>query len=156
MYDEKFMKEALVLARQCFETGRGGPFGAVVVKDGEIIGRGANSVTTNNDPTAHAEVLAIREACENLNTFQLNDCEIYSSCEPCPMCLGAIYWARPKALYFAAGREDAANGGFDDSFIYDEINQKTEERKIPTFWKPSETAVEIFEEWKRFEGKVEY
>src|SRR5690606_13747670 len=109
----------------------GGPFGCVIVKDDKIVGRGNNSVTSLNDPTAHAEVMAIREACKNLDTFQLTDCEIYTSCEPCPMCLGAIYWARPKVVYFANTRIDAANIGFDDSFIYDEISADISQRKIP-------------------------
>lgn len=156
MYQEKYMKEAISLSRKCLETGRGGPFGAVVVKEGEIIGRGSNAVTTNNDPTAHAEIMAIREACEKLGTFQLTDCEIYSSCEPCPMCLGAIYWARPKILYFAANRNDAANGGFDDSLIYDEIAKKSDQRKIPTQQMPDPEATEVFKNWLEFDRKIEY
>ena len=128
----KFMKEAIALAKQNLKLKNGGPFGAVVVKDGKIIGRGVNSVTSQNDPTAHAEVNAIREACTIINSFQLDDCEIYSSCEPCPMCLGAIYWARPKKFYYAATREDAAKAGFDDSEIYREIQLPIQSRKIPS------------------------
>ena len=126
------MQEAIDLAKQNLKLKNGGPFGAVVVKDGKIIGRGVNSVTSQNDPTAHAEVNAIREACAIINSFQLDDCEIYSSCEPCPMCLGAIYWARPKKFYYAATREDAAKAGFDDSEIYREIQLPIQSRKIPS------------------------
>ncbi|HOF08203.1 MAG TPA: nucleoside deaminase, partial [Bacteroidales bacterium] len=118
--DIYFLKLAIELAKENVKNG-GGPFGAVIVKDGQIIAKGTNRVTSHNDPTAHAEIVAIRQACEKLNDFQLTDCIIYSSCEPCPMCLGAIYWARPKKLVFAADKFDAANAGFDDSMIYDEI-----------------------------------
>jgi guanine deaminase len=156
MYQEIFMEEALSLAFQCLETGKGGPFGAVVVKNGEIVGRGANGVTVNNDPTAHAEVMAIRNACRKLNTFQLPDCEIYSSCEPCPMCLGAIYWARPKVLYFAASRKDAAAAGFDDSLIYDEIDKEPAARKIPTLQIPNPKTDSIFKAWVELRDKIEY
>jgi len=131
-YNEQFMTEAIRLAVENVTSGNGGPFGAVVVKDGKIIGKGVNVVTASNDPTAHAEVSAIRNACSALGSFQLEGCEIYSSCEPCPMCLGAIYWARPARLYFAGTKRDAANVGFDDSFIYEEINQPFEKRKIQT------------------------
>jgi len=126
------MAEALRLARANMKKKNGGPFGAVVVKDGKIIAQGSNEVLSQNDPTAHSEIVAIREACKNLNTYQLNDCEIYSSCEPCPMCLGAIYWTRPKKLYFAASRFDAAKAGFDDEHIYHEIPLEFDKRKIPT------------------------
>lgn len=156
MYNEKFMKEALALAQIAIETGHGGPFGAVVVRNGEIVGRGRNSVTINNDPTAHAEVMAIRNACANLNTFQLDGCEIYSSCEPCPMCLGAIYWARPAVIYFAANREDASNAGFDDSLIYSELTLSHADRKITTEQHPSQEAVKIFYDWKKLTHKIEY
>ena len=127
--DEKFMLRAIELARNGMENGAGGPFGCVVVKDGEIVGEGSNLVTSTNDPTAHAEVMAIRNACQNLNSFQLDDCIIYTSCEPCPMCLGAIYWARPAKMFFAATHEDAAKVGFDDQFIYEEIEKPIIERK---------------------------
>jgi guanine deaminase len=155
-YKEIFLKRAIELAKQNIESGNGGPFGAVIVKDGVVVAEGVNSVTTSNDPTAHAEITAIRAACENLNSFQLDGCEIYSSCEPCPMCLGAIYWARPKALYFAASKKDAAHAGFDDSFIYDEINQEYGERKIATFHKPMDEANDVFSYWKSLDDKIEY
>src|SRR5689334_14966488 len=118
---EKFMRRAIELAQQGVDENRGGPFGCVVVKDGEIIGEGFNQVTSTNDPTAHAEVVALREACRTLNSFQLDGCSIYTSCEPCPMCLGAIYWARPIHIFIAGTREDAAAAGFDDDFLYVEI-----------------------------------
>jgi guanine deaminase len=117
----KFMKEAIQIAQENVELNNGGPFGAIVVKDYKIIGRGRNEVTKTNDPTAHAEVKAIRDACQYLNDFQLTECVIYTSCEPCPMCIGAIYWARPKAVYYASTKEDAAQIGFDDKFIYEEL-----------------------------------
>jgi len=156
MYEEKFMKEAVALSEQCLSLEQGGPFGAVVVKDGKIVGRGRNMVTVNNDPTAHAEVMAIRNACKNLNTFQLTECDIYSSCEPCPMCLGAIYWARPKHLYFAADREQASLAGFDDSFIYHELTLPYSERKIPTERHLYSDAGLVLENWKHNERKIEY
>jgi tRNA(Arg) A34 adenosine deaminase TadA len=121
--DEKFMRRAIELAQNGMNAGDGGPFGAIVVKDGEIVGEGCNRVTSTNDPTAHAEVVAIRAACEKLNSFQLDGCTIYTSCEPCPMCLGAIYWARPAKVFYACTREDAANIEFDDQFIYEEIEK---------------------------------
>ena len=119
--EEKFMQEAIELARNGIQNNEGGPFGAVVVKDGEVIGRGNNCVTSTNDPTAHAEVIAIRDACKNLGTFQLEGCVIYTSCEPCPMCLGAIYWARPAKVYYGCTKKDAADVDFDDAFIYKEL-----------------------------------
>src|SRR5690348_4901560 len=126
--EEKFLERAIELSRQGMQSGKGGPFGCVIVKDGEIVGEGCNQVTTTNDPTAHAEVVAIRNACKNLNTFQLNDCDIYASCEPCPMCLGAIYWARPRSVIYANTKKDAAAIHFDDQFIYDEIEKPDAER----------------------------
>jgi len=129
--DIYFLKLAIELAKENVKNG-GGPFGAVIVKDGQIIAKGTNRVTSHNDPTAHAEIVAIRQACEKLNDFQLTDCIIYSSCEPCPMCLGAIYWARPKKLVFAADKFDAANAGFDDSMIYDEIQLPYSDRHLET------------------------
>jgi tRNA(Arg) A34 adenosine deaminase TadA len=120
------------------------------------VGRGNNQVTSANDPTAHAEVVAIRDACKNLGTFQLDDCEIYTSCEPCPMCLGAIYWARPKVVYYANNRGDAANIGFDDSMIYEECNKPVEDRSIPTKLLGREEALKVFEEWKKLEKKTPY
>ena len=131
MYEKKFMDEAIRLAKENVKNGSGGPFGAVVVKDGEIVAACGNSVTPSNDPTAHAEVNAIREACHKLGTYQLEGCEVYASCEPCPMCLGAIYWARPSKVYYASTKEDAAGAGFDDSFIYKEIAMPEAERSIP-------------------------
>jgi tRNA(Arg) A34 adenosine deaminase TadA len=126
------------------------------VKQDKIISRGHNKVISTNDPTAHAEIIAIREACQTLETFQLEGCEIYTSCEPCPMCLGAIYWARPDVVYFANTRKDAAEIGFDDSMIYDEINAKMEERKIPLINLQSENAKEIFHKWKEKNDKTIY
>lgn len=150
------MEEAINLAKQNLKHKNGGPFGAVVVRDGIIIGRGVNTVTTQNDPTAHAEVNAIREACSTINSFQLDECEIYSSCEPCPMCLGAIYWARPKKFYYAATREDAARAGFDDSEIYREIQLPIQLRKIPSEQMMEPEANEVFITWVNLEQKIEY
>jgi guanine deaminase len=152
----QFMREAIRLSVENVKSGNGGPFAAVIVKDNKIIARGTNKVTSSNDPTAHAEVVAIREACTALNTFQLDDCEIYTSCEPCPMCLGAIYWARPKKIYFANTREDAANIGFDDSFIYDEIGLPYTSRGIETEHIMREEAQEAFKAWQNKSDKVEY
>ncbi len=151
-----FMREALRLAEENIENAAGGPFGAVVVKDGKIIGKGGNKVTVHNDPTAHAEIVAIREAAKNLNTFDLSGCEIYSSCEPCPMCLGAIYWARLDKLYYAATKDDAAKADFDDSFIYKEFSLPKEERSIPSLQMMREEAVKIFERWNESENKIPY
>ena len=153
---ETFMQEAIRLAEEGMRSKRGGPFGCVVVRRGEIVGRGNNRVTSTNDPTAHAEVTAIREACRELNTFQLADCELYTSCEPCPMCLGAIYWARPARVVYANTREDAAAVGFDDDFIYEEINAPMSERKIPFEHEEHAFAKEVFQQWKDWEGKKEY
>ena len=151
-----FMQEAIRLSIDNVESGRGGPFGAVVVKNGEIIARGANSVTAANDPTAHAEVGAIRNACAALGTFQLEGCEIYSSCEPCPMCLGAIYWARPDRLYFANGKADAAAIDFDDQFIYEEIAKPLEKRSIFTQQIMRDEALEAFRKWAESTQKISY
>jgi guanine deaminase len=145
--EEKFMLEAIRLSQTGMENNEGGPFGCVIVKGDEIIGRGNNKVLCNNDPTAHAEITAIRDACKNLGTFQLEDCEIYTSCEPCPMCLGAIYWARPKIIYYANTREDAANIEFDDSMIYEEMKADITERKIAMVSLSREKALEIFKQW---------
>ena len=152
----EFMQEAIRLSIANVDEGRGGPFGAVVVKDGKIIARGNNQVTTNNDPTAHAEVVAIREACKILNTFQLDGCEIYTSCEPCPMCLGAIYWARPDKLYYANSKEDAAIIQFDDQFIYEEISKPIEERKLFTRQILRDEALKAFDKWSKSTNKIEY
>ncbi len=154
--NEKFMLRAIELARKGMENGAGGPFGCIVVKDGEIVGEGSNLVTSTNDPTAHAEVVAIRNACQNLNTFQLQDCEIYTSCEPCPMCLGAIYWARPAKLFYAATHEDAAKVGFDDQFIYEEIEKPISARKIESINFLREESVKVFENWAKKPDKIEY
>jgi guanine deaminase len=143
--EEKFMMEAISLSKKSIENNEGGPFGCIVVKNDEIIGRGNNKVILENDPTSHAEVVAIRDACKTLGTFQLDDCEIYSSCEPCPMCLGAIYWARPKIVYYANTRNDAASVGFDDSMIYDEIGIDPDNRKIPLKNLCRKDALNVFE-----------
>lgn len=156
MYNPDFMKEAIALSNLCFQDGQGGPFGAVVVKDGQIISRGRNLVTAHNDPTAHAEVMAIREACKVLNTFQLTGCELYASSQPCPMCFGAIYWARPDRIYFGASKEDAAHAGFDDSFIYKELELPCTQYAIPTEQHDRETAQKTFERWILFDKKIDY
>jgi len=150
------MARAIALAVENVRSGRGGPFGAVVVKDGKIIAEGANSVTTTNDPTAHAEVLAIREACKKLGAFELTGCELYTSCEPCPMCLGAIYWARPARVYFGSTAADAAHAGFDDSFIYQEIAHNHGARKIPMAQLMRDEALEAFRAWERSPNKISY
>ena len=154
--NKKFMQEAIQLAIDSVNSGQGGPFGAVVVKDGEIIGRGSNKVTSTNDPTAHAEVVAIRDACNNLNDFQLEGCEIYTSCEPCPMCLGAIYWARPSKLYYGCTQKDAAEIDFDDAFIYKEINIENINRQIPFLPFMREEALASFKAWTDKDDKIEY
>jgi guanine deaminase len=151
-----FMKEAVRLSIGNVESGQGGPFGAVVVKDGKIISRGTNQVTSLNDPTAHAEVVAIRKACEALHSFQLDGCEIYCSCEPCPMCLGAIYWARPAKVFFGNTKEDAALIGFDDQFIYDELKRPISERKLLTVQLMPEQALEAFRKWSENPDKIVY
>lgn len=154
--EEKFMAEAIALSQKGIQSNQGGPFGCVVVKGNDIVGRGNNMVTSTNDPTAHAEVVAIRDACKNLQTFQLDDCEIYTSCEPCPMCLGAIYWARPKVIYYANNREDAAAIGFDDSMIYEEMGKSYPDRKIPIMSLSRDEAFKIFREWQSKEDKISY
>ena len=153
---KKFMREAIRLSLENVTSGKGGPFGAVIVKNGEIIATGANEVTSSNDPTAHAEVVAIRNACKKLGTFQLDDCIIYTSCEPCPMCLGAIYWARPKQIYYANTKKDAAKINFDDDFIYNEIDLSVDQRKLPTTQLLREEAQVAFMEWMDSEMKKEY
>ncbi len=154
--ENAFMHEAVRLAVQNVRSGRGGPFAALVVKEGQVLATGVNSVTSTDDPTAHAEVLAIREACRALSTFQLAGCELYTSCEPCPMCLGAIYWARLDRVYFAATAKDAADAGFDDSFIYDELKIALPNRRIPFEPMMRETGLEPFREWKLRDNRVEY
>ncbi len=153
--DKRFVRRAVELALAGIDAG-GGPFGSVVVKDGEIIGEGYNSVTSTNDPTAHAEVVAIREACRRLGTFQLDGCVIYTTCEPCPMCLGAIYWARAERIVMAAGREDAAAAGFDDDLIYRELDVPAERRSIPTSQICREDGIAVFKKWNETPDKVEY
>lgn len=153
---ETFMQRAIELARNGMDSGAGGPFGCVVVKDNEIIAEGWNKVTSTNDPTAHAEVTAIRRACEKLGSFQLDDCVIYTSCEPCPMCLGAIYWARPKAVYYGCNKADAAAIAFDDQFIYDEIDAPIESRTIPFKQIAQNNALEVFKAWAEKVDKTEY
>lgn len=146
--EEKYMQEAIALADRAINNNEGGPFGCVIVKDDNIVGRGNNKVTSNNDPTAHAEIVAIREACKNLGTFQLEGCELYTSCEPCPMCLGAIYWARPEVIYYANSKEDAKEAGFDDSMIYEEMKCDLKDRKIPIIRIDAKNAKDAFEKWE--------
>ncbi|MBR1889483.1 MAG: nucleoside deaminase [Alloprevotella sp.] len=153
--DKQFMREAIRLANESVRTG-GGPFGAVVVKDGEIVAESSNSVTRDNDCTAHAEVNAIRKACRKLNTFDLSGCDIYSSCEPCPMCLGAIYWAHIERIFFAANRKDAAEGGFADDFIYEELEKPVEERSTPIIPLLRDEGQQTFVLWKNTSDKIEY
>ena len=150
------MRKAIELSIANVKNNTGGPFGAVIVRNGEIIATGANSVTNKNDPTAHAEVEAIRNACQILGTFQLDDCEIYTSCEPCPMCLGAIYWSRPKAVYYGNTKKDAAKINFDDQFIYDELDLPLTQRNLKMTQLLPEEAIEAFELWKNSMEKVEY
>ncbi|WP_111610689.1 nucleoside deaminase [Algoriphagus yeomjeoni] len=153
---KQFMKQAIGLAKSGMESGNGGPFGCVIVKDDQVIGSGSNMVTTTNDPTAHAEVVAIRDACKNLNHFQLEGCEVYTSCEPCPMCLGAIFWARPSRVFYACTHEDASAAGFDDSFIYREIQVAPETRQIPMEGMMREESQKVFELWKSKADKILY
>jgi len=153
---QKFMREAIRLSVENVASGKGGPFGAVIVKNGEIIASGANEVTSSNDPTAHAEVVAIRNACEKLDSFQLEGCEIYCSCEPCPMCLGAIYWARPDKIYYANTKKDAAKINFDDDFIYNELELPISNRKLPTIQLLRDEAQIAFSNWMDSTKKTEY
>ncbi len=154
--NKAFMAKAVELAKKNVNSSEGGPFGAVVVKDSKIVGMGSNKVTVHNDPTAHAEIVAIRDAAKNLGTFDLSGCDIYSSCEPCPMCLGAIYWAHFDNLYYAATKDDAAKANFDDSFIYKEFALPKDERSIIATQLMRETAVKVFEEWNLTENKIPY
>lgn len=151
----QFMRQAIQLAIENIKNG-GGPFGAVIVKDGKVIATGVNRVTANNDPTAHAEVCAIRAACEALGTFTLEGCDIYSSCEPCPMCLGAIYWAHLDHLYYGANKHDAADAGFDDQFIYEELEQPIASRRLTTEILIPQEAQAPFKLWKEYEARTEY
>ena len=150
------MARAIALAVENVRSGRGGPFGALVVKDRRIVGEGVNRVTSSNDPTAHAEVVAIRAACESLGTFQLDGCDLYTTCEPCPMCLGAIYWARPTRVYFASTAADAAAAGFDDAFIYEQIARPLADRTIPFLEMMREESLECFRVWREKRDRVEY
>ena len=150
------MRRAIALAQIGVDKGAGGPFGAVIVRDGEIVGEGFNQVTSTNDPTAHAEVVAIRNACLKLESFQLDDCILYTSCEPCPMCLGAIYWARPKRIFYACTHQDAATVGFDDSFIYQEIERPVEERRIMSVNFLRDEGLMVFKNWANKTDKTEY
>jgi tRNA(Arg) A34 adenosine deaminase TadA len=153
---QAYMREAIQLSVEEMEKGNGGPFGAVVVRGGEIVARGFNNVLASNDPTAHAEVEAIRKAAQALGSFDLSDCELYTSCEPCPMCLGAIYWARLRKVYYGNTRQDAANIGFDDALIYDEIEKPIEQRKIPMQQLLPEEARKGFDAWVQKENRQSY
>jgi tRNA(Arg) A34 adenosine deaminase TadA len=152
----QFMRRAIELAQDGVDTDQGGPFGCVIVKDGRVIGEGCNQVTSTNDPTAHAEIVAIRRACDTLNSFQLDGCFVYTSCEPCPMCLGAIYWARPSGIYFAGTRDDAAGAGFDDELFYAELDRSNEERQLPMVNLMRDEAQRVFQIWKEKPDKTEY
>ncbi len=155
-YSKTFLREAIRLSKEKMEAGEGGPFGAVIVHNGEIVGRGWNRVTSANDPTAHAEITAIRDACQNLNTFSLKGCEIYASCEPCPMCLSAIYWARLDALYFAGSHSDAADAGFDDSLLYKEVKLGWENRRLNAEQHLQNEAQSVFTLWKNKPDRIDY
>lgn len=155
-FHQTYLDMAIELSRQGMEAKDGGPFGAVIVQDNQVIAKGNNQVTSGCDPTAHAEVVAIRRACAALGRFDLRGCTIYSSCEPCPMCLGAVYWARLDKLYFANSRQDAADIGFDDAHIYDELPLPIAQRSLETIHMPSKNARAVFEAWMRLEGRVEY
>ena len=152
----EFMREAIRLSIDQMKAGFGGPFGAVVVKDGQIIARGFNQVTTTHDPTCHAEVDAIRKSCKELGTFQLDGCDLYTSCEPCPMCLGAIYWARPARVFYGNTKADAAAIGFDDQFIYEELDRPMESRKLPMTQLLRDEALAGFRAWTELEGRMDY
>lgn len=153
---ETRMQMAIELAMKGIEVENGGPFGAVIFKDGKLIGQGINLVTSSNDPTAHAEVNAIRNACQNMHTFDLSGAEMYTTCEPCPMCLGAIYWAKIEKVFFAANRKDAANAGFIDDYIYEEFSLPSEKRNLPSHQLLRNEAVKVFEKWNRKDDKILY
>ena len=156
MGEEKFMRLAIELATANVTSGRGGPFGAVIVRAGEIIATGANSVVANNDPTAHAEITAIRNACAKLGAFELRDCAIYSSCEPCPMCLTAILWSRCDSLYFGGTASDAAAAGFDDSYFYEQVRATLDARDLPTTNLLRQEAQQSFDAWRGFPNRIDY
>jgi tRNA(Arg) A34 adenosine deaminase TadA len=153
---QAFIREAIRLSQRGMEMNEGGPFGCVIVRNGQIIASGNNKVTSTNDPTAHAEINAIRNACRELNTYELSDCTLYSSCEPCPMCLGAIYWAGISKVFFACSRKDAARIGFDDDFIYKEIQKDFANRIIPIEQMLREEAIKVFEDWLAKPDRVDY
>jgi tRNA(Arg) A34 adenosine deaminase TadA len=154
--NKRFMREAIRLSYQMIGRGEGGPFGAVVVKQGRIVGRGCNQVTSLNDPTAHAEIIAIREACERLGTFQLEDCDLYTSCEPCPMCLSAIYWARIRGVFYGNTRKDAAKIAFDDEMIYREVALPIGRRKLKMKQVLRNEALKAFKAWEQKTDKAQY
>ncbi len=154
--NDYFMKEAITLATKHMKAGDGGPFGAVIVKNGEIIARGWNRVTSTNDPTAHAEIDCIRKACTRLNSFELTDCELFANCEPCPMCLSAAYWAKIKCIYYGAGQEDAAKSGFNDVFIYEELRKEIDKRTMNMQQLLRDDALQSFKIWDELETKLRY
>ena len=154
--DETYMRLAIRLAQKSVDENLGGPFGCVIVRDGRIVGEGSNQVTTTNDPTAHAEIVAIRDACRNLNSFQLEGCTVYTSCEPCPMCLGAIYWARPSEIFIAGTREDAAAAGFDDEMLYSEFFKPVQQRRYKMKSLLRGESQKVFRKWVQKPDKVEY
>lgn len=151
-----FLREAIRLSIDKMETNEGGPFGAVIVRDDEIVGRGWNRVTSTNDPTAHAEIVAIRDACSKLKTFSLTGCDIYTSCEPCPLCLAAVYWSRLDNIYFAATRDDAAAAGFDDAHFYGELNKPANQRLIPMEQSLRQEACAVLQAWLKKEDRILY
>jgi guanine deaminase len=153
---DEFMRRAIALALENIRSAQGGPFGALIVKDGRVLAEGANRVTATNDPTAHSEIVAIREACRVLGSFQLTGCDLYTTCEPCPMCLGAIYWARPARVFYACVAADAAAAGFDDALIYEELARPLSERRLPMKQMLREEALEIFPRWNRQGNKTAY
>ncbi len=156
MSGDEFMRRAIALSHERMEAGDGGPFGAVIVRDGAIVAEGWNQVTSENDPTAHAEIVAIRRACAALDSFVLDDCEIYTSCEPCPMCLSAIYWARLKCLYYGNSKDDAAGIGFDDAYLYREVGLAPAERSVPAIRLLADEALEAFRAWEAKPDKIAY
>ena len=154
--ENQLMEQAIEMAVDNVRAGRGGPFAALVVRDGKVIARGTNQVTSTNDPTAHAEIRAIRTACSRLDTFELDDCVLYSTCEPCPMCLGAIYWARLESVVYASTHQEASAAGFDDTFIYEELSRPVEQRELPMRRLMSREAQRVFDAWRKYEDRVEY
>jgi guanine deaminase len=154
--ENHFMHRAVDLSRKALTGDRGGPFGAIIVCGNEIVGSGYNQVTSTNDPTAHAEMLAIRDACRYLGSFELKDCEIYSSCEPCPMCLGAIYWAKISIIYYSNTRDEASVIGFEDEFLYDQFNHPPAERMIPAIRLLDPESIKVFEDWDKNPQKTRY